>query len=255
MTDSLRQPRQENRPSFRDVLARDGPAVLVAAAITLAVELGVFFLARAAGTDRRNAVLATLATVVLWVALAAPAFACSGRTTFSALLRGGIVADASAVALLVLWLATPYVTFLAAVEIYCILAAVALATAAAVLTVRPGTGRTVAAVVAASILVLALASPFWIGGLLQETHGEAKQAVVTWAVAANPFYSILSAVVDETAFVWHLAPVMYRITRIGDYAAPPPIPWYSAVVVYGILALMLAATHLLRRRPQPAPPA
>ena len=232
----------------RSLLARDGPAVLAAAAATAAVELGVFFLARAYGAPLREATLATLAATTLWVVLGAPALAATGETGFSALLRGGTVADASTATLVVLWLATPYVTFLAGVQIYCMLAAVALAGIAAVRCfVRP-LARAAAGVAAAAVLSAALATGFWAGGLLHAARGAAQRAVVSAAVAANPFYCVLSAIADKTHFVWHQASVMYRLTRIGDYAAPPPVHFSAAVVIYGLLAGVLGAVGMLRRR-------
>ena len=41
---------------------------------------------------------------------------------------------------------------------------------------------------------------------------------------------------------------MYGITLIGNTAAPPPVPWYAAAVMWGIIACILAATRLVRRR-------
>jgi len=232
---------------IRTLLARDGWAVLAAGAVTVAAELGVLLIGRAGGASPRAAVLAALATMTLWVALSAPALAAGGRSGLSALLRGGIVVDASAVTLLILWLTTPYVTLVAALQIYCILAAVALACIAAVRCFRRPLGQAAAAVAAATVLAGALATGFWTGGLLRAAGGAALRPAVTAAVVVNPFYSILSAVAEEVRFVWHQAPVMYRLTRIGDYAAPPPVHWTTAVVVYGALAGMLAAAHLLRR--------
>jgi hypothetical protein len=57
---------------------------------------------------------------------------------------------------------------------------------------------------------------------LLEAGGPAASSVACWAVRGNPFYSITSAVAARTHFVWHSAPLMYQITRIGDYAAAPP---------------------------------
>ena len=98
------------------------------------------------------------------------------------------------------------------------------------------------------VLLAALATPFWIGGTLAAAGELTAGHVVAAAVYANPFYAVTSAVVHQTQFVWHQAPWMYRITRIGDYAAPPPVPWYSAAVLYGSLAAVLAAAQVLRPR-------
>ncbi len=237
----------EPRP-FRDLLSRDGLAALIAAVTTLGVELGVVVLARSFGVAPRETVLATLAAMTVWVALSVPVLAASGSTAMGALLRGGIVADTSAVTLVVLCIATPsFVTVPAALKIYCILAAVTLACIAAVRCVRSDRARAAVAVVAAVLLCAALATPFWTGGLLQADSHATRQAAVEYAVALNPLYSVFAAVVEQTGFIWHVAPRLYEVTQIGDAAAPPPPEWYSAVVIYGLLACILSATHLIRR--------
>ena len=241
----------EERP-FRRLLSRDGLAALLASVATLGVELGVFLLARSSGVPPREAVLATLATMAVWVALSVPAMAASGSTAMGALLRGGIVADTSAVTLIVLCIVTPFVTILAALKIYCILAMVALACVAAVRCARSDRARGAAAVVTAVLLFAAIATPFWTGGLLEAGSYATRQAAVGYVVAVNPLYSIFAAVVEQTGFIWHVAPRLYTVTRIGDAIAPPPPEWYSAAVVYGLMACILVATHLLRR-PRRAP--
>lgn len=241
----------ERRP-LRRLLSRDGLAALLVTAATLGVELGTFLLARRFGVPVREAVLATLATMAVWVALSVPAMAASGSTAMGALLRGGIVADTSAVTLIVLCIVTPFVTVLAALKIYCILATVTLACVAAVRCVRSHRARCAAAVVTAALLCVATATPFWTGGLLEAGSHATRQAAVGYAVAVNPLYSIFAAVVEQTGFIWHVAPRLYEVTRIGDAVAPPPPEWYSAAVVYGLLACILVATHLLRR-PRRAP--
>ena len=111
---------------LRRIIARDGWAVGAAAAATIGVEVGVYVLALSAGAPRLHAALATLAVATLWTALAAPVLAAEAADGLGAVLRAGIVADASAVALIVLWLSCPQVGLLGAVKIYCILAAMTL---------------------------------------------------------------------------------------------------------------------------------
>jgi len=239
--------------TIRQVLRRDGWALLAAAGATLAVELGVYLAARCWGGGPRQATIAALAAAMLWVALACPILAAAAPGGFSALLRGGVVADASCVTLLVLWAvgrwgATPaYVTFPAAVEIYCTFVAVALVGIAAARCARTHPGRFAAAVGAAVLLTAALASPFWIAGPLKAAGPQGRGILLAAAVYANPFYSVCSAVAPEMLFVWHQEGRMYGISGLFDFG-PPPVPWYSATIIYGSLAGILAATHLVRKR-------
>ncbi len=238
--------------SVRQFLAENGWAAALAAVGTIAVEMGVFAAALAWRMPRSHAALATLAACVLWTALAAPVLAAFGRTAMGALLRGGIVADASLASLLVLWAACDEVTFPAALKIYCILAAVALAGIAATRLARTPAGRCACAVAATAILLAALASPFWIGGAIHNQPRATAEGVVAAAVYANPFYAATACLTETTRFVWHQASVMYRITRIGDYAAAPPLLWYPAVAIYlcvaGLLAILAALIGGVRRR-------
>jgi len=230
--------------SVRQLLAENGWAVASAAIATIAVEMGVFVAGLAWRMPRLHAALAALAVCVLWTALAAPVLAAFGRTAMAALLRGGIVADASLASLLVLWAACDEMTFPAALKIYCILAAVALAGIAATRLARTPAGRCACAVAASAVLLAALASPFWIGGAIHGQPRATAEGVAAAAVYANPFYAATACLTETARFVWHQAPVMYRITRIGDYAAAPPLLWYPAAIVYlsaaGVLAILAA---------------
>lgn len=227
--------------------------MLAAVAATLAVELGLYLAARLAGAGPRDATVATLAATAVWVALACPVLAAGAKGAISALLRGGIVADASAVALLVLWAVGRLapgegecLSFLAAVEIYCIVLAMALVGVAGARCGRTPTGRYVAGVVAAVAMTALLATPFWITGPALAVEGAARRLVVSAAVFFNPFYSMTSAVADRVRFVWHHTGAVYDLSALSDFGAPP-VPWYSAVAIYLPLAGILAATHLIRR--------
>ena len=226
-------------------MGMDRPLLLAAAAVTIGLELGAFGLILACGGSRLGAVLASLAVMVSWTALSPAVLAAGGRSGLSALLRGGIVADASAVTLVVLWLATPAVTLLAAVKVYCTLVAMAIAAVAAVRCARTEFGRYALAVVVAAGLMAAVTTPFWTGGLLLAANAPARQTAASLAVWLNPFYCVTVAIVQEARFVWHQAPVMYHITRIGDYAAAPPALWYTSAAACAALAAVLAGANWL----------
>jgi len=186
-----------------------------------------------------NEALATLAVCTLWAALAAPALAASGPAAWDALVRGGIVADASVPALLVLWALCPQVTFVAAVKIYCVLAAMVLFGTA---------GRYAAAALASVAMLIVLASPFWVGGAIHNQPRPVVRAVTEAAVLANPFYAVTASVTETMRFTWHQAGLLYRLTRIGDYAAAPPLSWYPAVAVHLAAAAALGAVAAILGR-------
>lgn len=227
--------------------------MLAAVAATLGVELGLYLAARLAGANPREAIVATLAATAVWVALACPVIAAGAKGAMSALLRGGIVADASGVALLVLWAVGRFLpgeaaclSFLAAVEIYCTVVAMALMGVAGARCGKTTTGRYVAAVVTAVAMTAMLATPFWITGPAMAVEGAARRFLVSGAVFFNPFYSMTSAVADRVRFVWHHTGAVYDLSGLADFGAPP-VPWYSAVAIYLPLAGILAATHLIRK--------
>ena len=243
----------EGARPIRDLFRRDGRSMLAAAVVTLAIILGLYFSGRSAGVGPPHATVAALAAGTLWLALACPILAAGGRGALSALARGGIVADAGAVALLVLWAARrfagprgPCLTFRGAVQIYCTFVAVALVQVAAARCPRSRAWRYVAGVAAAVVMTALLATPFWVSGPVS-VAGPHKNTVVAAAVYLNPFYSVTSAVVEQTRFIWHESGAMYEMSRLFDYA-PPPVRWYTAAVIYGLLAAILAATHLVRTK-------
>ena len=126
-------PQPPRGESLGGILRRDAAALVSATAGTVLVGCGVYVLGRGVGSGRAFSCLAALAALACWTALAAPVLAAGGRGWLSRVLRGGIVADAGGVALALLCLAAgPCLTLLAAVEIYCVLGAMALASVAAV---------------------------------------------------------------------------------------------------------------------------
>ena len=234
--------------TFRSLLRSDGWAVAAIAAVTVAGQLAVFLLPQAFGVSARAAMLAALTASGVWVALASPILAAGPARGISAVVRGGIVADATAVLLLVLWLSRPEVTFLSAVKLYCIYAAVALCGVAGARCASTQAGRYTGAVIAAVILLALQAGPFWLSGALQGVPQAHKTAVAGIALRLNPLYGVFSVVAEGTGFVWHLAPMMYRITRLGEDIPVPPVWWYEPAGIYLLLAGILSATHLVKRR-------
>jgi hypothetical protein len=235
------------QPSWtRELLAKNGLAVGLAAGATVAVELGVLAAARWAGVPPNRATVATLAAATLWVALVAAPLAAGADTALGALFRGGVVADASLPALIVLAVGQ-YIGAVGMIAAYVVLAAVTLAAIAAVRVARTTWGRHAAAGAASIVLAVLLASPLWVGGLLHATDGALRGRIAYAAIAVNPFYAITSATAGSTGFVWHQAPLMYSLTPLGDTAAAPPVPWYVSAVVYACVAGMLGGVALVRK--------
>jgi hypothetical protein len=240
---------------FRTLLKRDGWPVLVIALATVAVQLGVFLIPQSFGVERGRLIPASLIIAGVWVALGAAIFAAGPCSTFSGLLRGGCVIDATAVLLVVLWLSTPQVTFLAAVKLYCIYASVAFCGIALARFASTLRFRYLGAVLGATILTLAQAGLFWLPGLVQlASDSEGKSAIAAWGLRANPLYGVFSAIAEEAGFVWHYAEVMYRITPLGEDVAVGPVQWYEPMIIWLSIAAVLATVGwgwrlFIRRRP------
>ena len=151
---------------WRWLFAGQGWAMLALAVATLAVELGTYLLARYWGVPTVRAVPASLLVSTLWIALAAPIAAASERKFWGSLLRGATVIDATGISLLALWLfarspdGVEWVPLLAAVEIYLILTAFALAGMALTYCARREATRLSLALTATVVMLAIVFSPF-----------------------------------------------------------------------------------------------
>lgn len=237
-------------PSPLSALRRSAWAIPAAALATGGVELGTWLLA-GGPAGGAWAVLAVLAVSAAWIALATPSLAAGPDDLWAALLRSGTVVDVSGLVLLVLWAFArtpdgPLLPIGAAAKIYGVWLAVGLAGIAAARCGRGPTGRCAGAVIGAVVLLAALGTPFWTGGPLTALDGDARAHAAALAVHANPFCAAASAP-EPLHFVWQEAPRMYRITGWGDYVPVPRPRWYAAAIIWGCVAGILAATHLLRR--------
>lgn len=229
-----------------------GPAITIVAA-TAAIELGTYALASWGQVPVRNATVAMLVVAAAWVALAAPALAAAGRGFPRTLLWGGLTADATLISLWAVWLlqrgsTDSSLTFLQTLELYCVYLAMAGAAASAVAIFRSAWSRATAAAIATIVMLALLAAPLWTGGLVYDSQGPTRQAVVTAVAWLDPLYSIAAAVVDEFHYVVHLEAKMYTLTLLGDYTSAPLCSWYTAAISYTALALLLSGVGLLRCR-------
>ena len=237
------------------MLARNGWAMGGIAAMTILVEGGAYAAGRVLGIGPMSSALAALASAVVWTALAAPIAAAGGRNRLDALLRGGMVADASAVVLLALWLVArngqtgePYVTLSAAAKIYCTLAAMALLAVAGVTCSRSVAGRHILAVALAVMFMLLLTSLLWAGVPLAAVDSPVARAriagVTLWI---NPFCSVAAAIVGETDFTWYRYGWMYNHTPVVNYPKADP-SWYAAALMCLCAAGIVLCVGVLRRR-------
>jgi hypothetical protein len=239
--------------SLGAILGGNAWSMLICAGATLAMELGAYGLARGCGAGAREALLAALAGAVMWVALAGGPMAAGGKGNASAALRGAIPADASLVALLILWPlaraddSQTYLTLASVAKAYCVLAGMALFSIAAVCCPTSTTGRRLAGLGAAMILATAIATPFLTSGIIHALDYRRATSVVAWAIHANPFYSVTAAATERLQFFWHRWGLMYdRIGAFRDYP-PPPVQWYSSAILYGAMAGVLGLVAVLRR--------
>ena len=255
------RPNHQGRPDaptpgpLAALLRRNGWAMGTIASATVLVELGAYATGRMLNIGPVGSALAALATAAVWTALAAPAGAAGGRRWIDALFRGGTVADASGVALVVLWLIVPhntksgqpYLTFLAIVKIYCTLAAMSIAAVSIVCCARTAAGRHILAVTVATVFILLLSSLLWASVPLAAAAPESHTRVAAVTLWINPFWSIRTAVVRETGFDWFGYPIVYRISRVRGYSTPN-VPWYASAVTCLCAAGIATAVAFLHRR-------
>jgi hypothetical protein len=236
-------------PGFiRTLLKRDGWAVVGIVLITAVVQLGVYLIPQAYGVPVRTLVPASLIIAGVWVALASAIFAAGPPLAISGVLRGCVVADGTAVLLIVLWLSAPEVTFIAVVKLYFIYASVAFCSIAATRCASTLRFRYLWAIVAGTVLTAVQGGLFWLPGLLQLAPSDCKSVVAGVGLRANPLYGVFSAIAEESRFVWHYAEVMYRITPLGEDIAVPPVQWYEPMAVHLAVAMLLTAVWFLRAR-------
>jgi fumarate reductase subunit D len=246
------------RPSVREVLSQMGGVGLWTGVATLLLEVGTYAAVRASGGDAASGVVAMLGVSAGWLALGAPALGAGAASGFGWLLRVGILADASGVALLVVWMlqavgrTASCLTLASVVKCYCILVALALAGGVLPRCARSARLRCVLAVLTGACFSLVLASPFWIGGVLAGLPHSARVRVVEVAVSSNPFYGLTAALAERSGFVWHLSSVLYGVTWIGDRVPAPAVTWYAPALGLGIFAGLGALVVALRGRSRKA---
>ena len=215
-------------------------------AATVALQVGLFAIPQMYDAPPRAMLCASLMIAGVWVAIASAVFAAGPKSAISGLVRGGSVADATVVLLVVLWLRTPEISFTSACKLYCIYASVSLCAVAIVRLGRTLSFRYLLAVVAATGLTLLQAGLFWLPGLLGLVPREWKTAVATYGLRTNPLYGVFSGIAEETGFVWNQADVMYGVTKLGEDVPIGTVQWYEPMAIHLAAALVLGAWAVLR---------
>ncbi len=225
---------------------RDAWALVAGVLATWAVELGVWAVALGAGMSPAGAMVGLSATATLWVALAAPAWACGGHGPLSAMLRAGTVADASGVALLVGWLAgmgPDGQSLLSVAAVYAILLSMALAATALVLVPADRRWRAAWAALGSVVLCALLTTPVWVNGLLEAVPFERAVRWATLAKRVNPFFGVSAAL----GVFWENESLMYRVTVIGEDVPTDGVRWYDPAWRLAALAVFAGTVAAIRR--------
>jgi len=202
--------------SMKQLIRRDGLAVIVIILATIVVELGFFLFVRSCGIIAVNRVIATLAIATLWCCLTSSAFSAGGQGTLSTFIRAGSVCDGSLVALLIVWIICRRdgadgldLGYGDLMKVYLILASVSIVSAAVVDCVRKPTGRLVMSLLCTLFLLGLLVSPVWSAGLSRGNDPVIERSSMSFSIHINPFYSVTAAVNEKTEFVWHGKGDMY----------------------------------------------
>ncbi len=194
------------------------------------------------GVSFGNALLGALGVSVVWCVIAPGAVSVGGRGLISTFVRGGIVADSTAISMLVLWIVgynqSDGLNFLGVVKIYCICVPLVLVRVGCVAVAKTPVGRSVGVLIAVFFLSIALASPLLINPWIVDGNSSAE-ALGTWAMRVNPFFAVCDTVVMQTGFVWQQGEVLYDWTQLGQTVIPPPVEWYQTVLLYAGIALGL----------------
>lgn len=235
-----------------EVFAGQRTAILLGCIGSVLVMSGSLLAAVLVQSGRSNAILSVLAAGAVWVAIASGVFAASGRGWWATFLRAGVIADSCGVALAIFWAVglaiwpQGSIALLSAVKVYCVYAVLSLLSASAVQLARREAWRYALAAASAGVLLAAMASPFWINGLLESAAAESRPAITTAAVQYNPFYSITSAVYGDTQRIWHESHVLYSISVIAN-RSPGVVPWHGALLRCAIITAFLAAIALVKQ--------
>ncbi len=248
MSDPAEHPRDARAPAWGALLRRSAAALLTGAGLTLVVHMALLAgawgrLGGAAGT------VGVLAGSLLWVVVAAPAFAAGAATLLEGLLRGAAVIDAGIVLPIVLAAAGEHLTAGGAVAAYLLSCTLALAACGLAWQSRRRSRRRVLAAVAGVVVVAVAAAPFWANAALLAAELDARPPLAAALTVANPVYAT-SGCLAGGGFVWHERPMLYERTILGrDGGVPVTVArWYLTALVYAAAAAALILRAALAGR-------
>ncbi len=230
----------------------DGWATLVSCLVTVALEVTVFLVTWRLTGFAETALVVTLAVMLVWAALAAPALASAGERFWGGGFRGGVVGDSIGLFVLALSAFIPELSFIAAIKIYLIVGMVVLAGITVTGIGRTPAGRSGLAVGFAALTMFVLASPVWLSGVLGWLDGPARDTAAIWAVRINPFFAVAEAMRPGINFVWVREGVMYNLSPFFEEVPVPAASWLWVVGVFGAIALAAGVVAIIRRRGAPA---
>lgn len=193
------------------------------------------------------------AGVAVLLCATAPGLLAAGEDRhWPALLRGADIIDGCGVGALLGWLVLggeSGVTLGAILSLYVVLLSVGGASLAAGRVGRRASTRLTAATAWGMLVLLLCASPFWISARLRPGRTmAAQQADATGAVFVNPYYAATNVFARQTGFVWHTEGVLYRLTRVGEYAPPRSVSWWTTAAGFAAAGALLASLALVSNR-------
>jgi len=242
--------------TMRQLIRREGLAVIAILLATIIVELGFFLVARTCGITPRMAVIATLAIATLWCCLTSSTFAAGSQGTISTFLRAGSVCDGSLIALLVVWIicrrasqASLDLGYDDLMKVYLVLASVSVISGAVVDCTKNSAGRLGLSLLCSLALLALLVSPVWSAGLSRGNDPVIERTSMGISIHANPFYSVCAALNEETEFVWHDYRGMYEwLSEIRANQPVVELNWHYLPLRLALLSVGLVfATFICRR--------
>ncbi len=221
----------EKSGNVRSLWHRNSRAIISAVVVTVVVEVGAYIIFRIIPSAVGSVVPALLVSL-LWILISSPIFSAGGGTLLDGLIRGGAVADATGVLLIILAVAQKEVTVMGAVKIYLIVCSIVVLESLVVRLGRGGNSRHILAGVIILLMVAVTAGPFWTNGIILSVPRGQGQRIAFFVRAANPVFATTDCLAGQQGFVWNERPVLYDYSVLGRDVPSQPVPWYITCAIY-----------------------